>query len=353
MTSVPRPEQGGAADRSEDPTMAAGTALGSGRPPATPAATPLGAPSAAPMAALQWGAIFGLVAAVPAVGQVLLGLAAVAANQDGLSAYQSAVSGYQDCLRQAPDPSVCSPPPPGSSILAVLVTFYGTCLFAFLLTLVIYFFAGRQGAHAAGRRGPGIWAAVIAAAIGSIAYLIAGIIAVQVTGRSPLVFGITAPDSVAPGAWAATLTRATVAVDAIALLLTLGIAALVGLWGAAVGAPHPPTPPVSAMWPAGPYGAPPGAIPPYGGFPPGYAPYGPYGPGGPYAPYPPSPPYLPPPPGAPPYGPYPPAGMPPAHPVHPPHPGHPGMPGAPSHGTPTPGAPPNPPPPPPAHHGGS
>lgn len=240
---------------------------------------------------LKYGVIFGLLAAVPDLLQVVIGTVAVRANESAIAAYQGDYKRYQDCIQAGGSAATCTSPPANVGIVSVFLAGYGTCCLAFLITLVLYLFAGRAAARAAGRRGPGIWAALVAALAGSLLYIIFSTVAAATTGRSALAFGLSTASTAGTIAFSATA-------GIVGLLVAVGCAALLGWWGAALGAPRVP-----AGWNAPPMAGAYGSMPPY----PAYLPHPPI-PGGAPAP-----------------GAYPPPGFPPyplaGYPPYPPAPG--------------------------------
>ncbi len=228
-------------------------------------------------AAFKWGAIFGVVAGVVNLIQVLISAGVVNANVGSIDSYENS-PGFQAYLQCVQGGNTNCQPPTGdvTGFQSVVLSFFGSCCAIFLLTLVVYLFAARFAAKEAGRRGPGIWAAVIAATVGSILYIVFGIIAINLTGRSALLGGLGPFSPVIDSAtWAGALTRATLVVDGLGLLVTAGAAALMGLGGAALGLRGLPP----AGYPLPPFGQP--GMPPFG---PMASPYGPplpmYGPPG-------------------------------------------------------------------------
>lgn len=228
-------------------------------------------------AAFKWGAIFGAVAGVVNLVQVLVGVAVVNANLAAISGYQSSqdFQAYEQCIQSSGSSSACPTPTPNDGMIAVFYSFYGSCCAIFLLTFVAYLLAARFAAREAERRGPGIWAAVIAAALGSLLYIIFGVVAISTTGRSGLFFGLgPLVPGISTGEWTSVLVRLNVVADVVGLLVAMGAAALLGLGGAALG--------MRGVTPAMPPGMPP-PVPmpmpgpaPYGP-PPIYSPYGPPG----------------------------------------------------------------------------
>jgi hypothetical protein len=245
---------------------------------------------------LKWGLLFGLLAGVLDLLQVLASAAAVSANQSALDAWVQNFGSYSQCVQNASDPTTCTPPQADPAITQVPLVFFGTCCLAFLLTLVAYFFAGQLGARAALRRTPGILAAGIAGVTSCVLYALFGALAANATGRSALLFGLSAAE-VSLGQGGFSLANATVQIDLCAFPLTIGFAILVGLWGSALGMSSVEAE-IAAIAPRidpyGPYGAGYGTYGPMQGYPPPAPPYGtgalpivpyppaaPYGPGGP------------------------------------------------------------------------
>lgn len=248
--------------------------------PGTPPAGALQSPPGSAGISFKYGLIFGLVAAAPNLLQVLSGVAAVGANQSAIAAYQVDFKKYQSCIMAGGTSATCTAPQANGGIAAIFLATYGTCCLAFVATLVLYLFAGRVAARVARRRGPGIWAAIIAAVAGSLLYTIASLVAVAITGRSALAFGLPAAST--PGIVGFTLIS-----DVVGMAVAAGGAALMGWWGASLGAPRP-----QVGWNAPPVPGAYGPMPPYPPYPPApgaYAPgYPPYPPAA-YPPVPPSP----------------------------------------------------------------
>lgn len=252
-------------------------------------------------AAFKWGGSFGAVVGAVNLIQVLVGVAAVNTNLGAINSYQSSqeFQAYEQCVAAGGNTSGCPMPVANDGIAAALTSFYGSCFFIFLLTLVVYALAATFAARATGRRGPGIWAALIAATLGTVLYFIAGVVAIASTGRTGLFAGLGPLLDTDSGTWSVVLIFYTVIADTIGLLMSLGAAALVGLLGTAIGlrgtrptgyAPPPFAPPYP----------PPGAPSAYGAPPP-FAPYAsPYAPAG-AMPAPPAPPPVAPAPPAPDY----------------------------------------------------
>lgn len=225
-------------------------------------------------AAFKWGAIFGAVAGLINLVQVVVGVVAVNANLGAINSYQSSqeFQAYTQCIQSSGSTSACSTPTPNNGLLSVFSSFYGSCCAIFLLTLIIYFLAARFAARQAERRGPGIWAAILAAVIGSVLYFICGVIAISATGRTGLIFGLgPISPGLANGDWTVILVIYTIIGDAVGLLVAAGAAALLGLGGAAVGL-RGVTPATPSMPPGMP---PPSSLPPpaHYGPPPVYSPY--------------------------------------------------------------------------------
>jgi hypothetical protein len=191
--------------------------------------------------------------------QIVIGVVVVNANLASIDGFESSPEfiTYMNCSRSSGGSSGCTPPSTGTDGLGVvLLAFYGTCFVIFLLTLVIYLFAARAAARETGRRGAGIGAAIIAATAGSLLYLVAGVVAVVATGRTGLVFGLGPFAGVDSATWTQSLIILTVIADVVGLLFAVGIGALMGLWGAALGTRHVALPgyppPMLSGYPAAP-----------------------------------------------------------------------------------------------------
>lgn len=274
MSYVPPPQPPAGPDRPLAPLPPPGGYASPFPPP--PLLPPLPPRRGGASAAFKWGAIFGAVAGVVNLVQVLVSAAVVNGNLSAADSYGNLFLAYEQCLNGGGSSANCQTPPASNGVVAIAGAFYGSCFVLFLLTLVIYLFAARFASKETARRGPGVWAAVIAAVVGSILYAICGVIAAAITGRSALLLGMGAQSlQISSGSWGWALTQATIIIDGIAMLVTAGIAALMGLGGAALGMRGLP-PPGYPGYMMPPPGVPPFAPPPYGA-PPMYAPFPPPG----------------------------------------------------------------------------
>ncbi len=181
--------------------------------------------------AVGFGALYGLVGGLLGALQVLGAALAISLNQQEIVRYQDQYAAYRDCLQTNPTPALCQPPTSGAlTVTSIWLLFLGTCLAAFVLSQIAYGLAGRDAAARTHSRSTGVVAAVIAATVGWLLYLVASVASV-LAQASP--FTMTAPPlGVDPAALHLGAAIGYAIADALALLPTLGIASAVGLIGA-------------------------------------------------------------------------------------------------------------------------
>jgi len=168
-------------------------------------------------AALRWGVWYGALIGVLGVIQITPGFLAVAANSDTLSAYRRECAGgdiFAPCAVRF-----------AGVVDGIWALFLGTGLAAFVVTLVLYYRAGRHAARDAKRIRSGVWAAVFAAALGLLLTTIADVLVAD-AGLHPI---LAASYGAASSTYAPFVI---VGLNAIALVPTLLVAAVAGWIGA-------------------------------------------------------------------------------------------------------------------------
>lgn len=184
--------------------------------------------------ALKWGTLFGLLAAALNLGQTAISVLVVNANAAAVDRLVAGVQTYDQCLQLGNDASSCPVPVADPRIAAIPYAFYGTCFVAFALTLPIYLAAGRAGARASARMAPGVLTAGVAAVVSCVSYASMQVLATNATGRSAMLFGLSALQANGAGGMSGFLSG-TVQAQVCAFPLTIGCALVLGNWGAGIG----------------------------------------------------------------------------------------------------------------------
>jgi hypothetical protein len=171
-------------------------------------------------AALRWGVWYGTIIGMLGVIQIAPGFLAVAANTGTLLAY------HRECAGGSVLPS-CAVRFAGV-VDGIWALFLGTGFAAFVVTLVLYYRAGRRAARESNRISTGIRAALLASALGLL--LVTGVnVLVASAGLHPIL-------AVDYGTAAARLEPYVIlGLNAAGYVPTLLVAALVGWMGAVTG----------------------------------------------------------------------------------------------------------------------